>query len=117
MLLSLLALFLLVAAAGATLAVLELRGRSVPLTVGALHGAAAVAGIVLLLIHDFGSPGSRLVNSATVILILTATGGLMLFGFRLARQRLPLAVVLLHAAFALTAILLLTLGYARDGGA
>jgi hypothetical protein len=41
----------------------------------------------------------------------------LLFAFRAARQKLPFAVVLLHAAFAFTAILLLTLGYLRGGGA
>jgi len=117
MLALLLTFFLLVAAAGATLAVLEARGARIPLPVGALHGAAALAGIVVLVLHDLGEPGNRLVNAATVIFILTATGGLLLFAFRTAREKLPFAVVLLHAAFALTAILLLTLGYLRDGGA
>jgi hypothetical protein len=39
--------------------------------------------------------------------ILTATGGLLLFAFRASRQRLPLAVVGLHAAFALAGMTLL----------
>lgn len=117
MLAFLLPFFLLVAAAGALLAFLEARGARIPLVAGALHGAAALAAIVVLVVHDLGEPGNRLVNAATVIFILTATGGLLLFAFRLARQKLPLAVVLLHAAFALTAILLLTLGYLRDGSA
>ncbi|HSC48322.1 MAG TPA: hypothetical protein VLG68_09570 [Gammaproteobacteria bacterium] len=117
MLATLLSFFLLVAAAGAMLAVLEARGARIPLVVGALHGAAASVGIVLLVVHDIGSPGNRLVNAATVIFILTATGGLLLFGFRAVRQKLPFAVVLLHAAFALTAIFLLTAGYLGDGSA
>jgi len=47
---------------------------------------------------------------ATVLLMLTATGGLLLFGFRVARQSLPVLVVLLHAAFALAALGLMIAG-------
>ena len=45
--------------------------------------------------------------------MLAAAGGLLLFAFRASRQRLPLAVVLLHGAFALTALLLMTVGWIK----
>ena len=111
MLLTLLALFCLVAVGGITMALLEHRGRALPLPVSASHGAAGIVIIVLLVLHDLGMPGNRLVNSATVVFILAATGGLLLFSFRAANQKLPMLVVLLHGAFALAAVGLLLAGY------
>lgn len=113
MLLGLLILFLLVAAGGATLAYLERRGSPPPLPVSAVHGIAALVLIVLLVMQDMTHPDNHLVNSATVVFILAACGGFLLFTFRATRQRLPSAVVALHAAFALTAILLMTAGWLR----
>lgn len=111
MLLTLLILFALVAIGGVTLALLEHHGRALPLPVSASHGAAGIVLIVLLVMHDLGLPGNRMVNSATVVFILAATGGLLLFSFRAAKQKLPLLVVLLHGAFALAAVGLLLAGY------
>ena len=111
MLLTLLALFCLVAIGGITLALLEHRGRALPLPLSASHGATGIVIIVLLVVHDLSVPGNRLVNSATMVFILAATGGLLLFSFRAAKQKLPLLVVLLHGAFALTAVGLLLAGY------
>ena len=109
----LLLLFLLVAAGGLTLAFLEARGHAPPLPVGAVHGAAALAAIMLLVLQDLAHPDNHLVNAATVVFMLTATGGLLLFAFRATRQRLPLPVVALHAGFALTALVLMTVGWFR----
>jgi len=111
MLLGLLILFLLVATGGIILAVLEARGHAPPLPVSAVHGTAALTAIVLLVLHDVAHPGSHLVNSATLVFMLAACGGLLLFAFRASRQRLPLPMVLLHAAFAVVALLLLTGGW------
>jgi len=110
MLFALSVLFLLVAAGGAGLAVLERRGRALPLGVSSGHGIAAVVLIGLLVFHDLQGPGNKIVDAATVVFILAATGGLLLFGFRASRQRLPLLVVVLHAAFGLAAIGLLLVG-------
>ena len=114
MLFGLLILFLCVAAGGATLALLEARGRNLPLPVGAVHGSAALVAIVLLVMQDVTHPGNRLVNAATLVFMLTAAGGLLLFAFRATRQRLPAPVVLLHAGFALTALVLLGAGCLRS---
>jgi len=111
MLLALLIVFLLVAAGGVTLAVLEARGHAPSLPVGTVHGVAALTAIVLLVVQDVAHPDNRLVNGATLVFMLAAAGGLLLFAFRASRQKLPLAVVLLHAAFAVTALLLMTAGW------
>ena len=52
-------------------------------------------------------------GAVILVFILTALGGLMLFAFRASKQRLPLAVVLLHAAFALCGLTLLFVGWSR----
>src|SRR5579871_822820 len=107
MLTALLILFLLVAVGGVTLALLESRARAPVLPVSALHGVLGIAAIVLLVLQDIAHPDNRLVNSATLIFMLAAAGGLLLFAFRATRQKLPLAVVALHALFALTALVLM----------
>lgn len=111
MLLALLILVILVMFAGSTLAALELRRRWVPLRVSALHGIAGTLVIILLVIHDLHFPHNIPVNAATVLFILTAIGGLLLFGFRAGRQPLPGLVVGLHAGFAGAALVLMIFGY------
>lgn len=107
----LIAFFVVVAFGGALIAMREWHGRRLPLPVGALHGLAAIAAIVLLLIHDAHAPHNLLINSATVLFLLTATGGLLLFMFRAIRQPLPGFVLILHAGFAIASIVLLSIGY------
>ena len=113
MLTYLLGFFILVMAGGAALAVLEHRGRALPLKLSVWHGVLGVAAIVLLVMQAMAHPGNSPVNVAVVVSMLTALGGLLLFAFRASRQRLPLAVVLLHAGFAVTALILLGLGWTR----
>gem|GEM_PF-5282653 len=108
-----LVLFLFVAAGGVLFAVLESRGHRPPLKVSSLHGLAGVLAIVLLVVWDAGHPGHYYANVAAVLFILTALGGGLLFVFRSLRQRLPLGVVLLHAAFALVSIALLGIACSR----
>jgi hypothetical protein len=109
----LLAFFILVMIGGATLAVLEHRGRALPLPVSVWHGILGIAAIVLLVMQAVTHPGVRSVNLAILVFILTALGGLLLFAFRASRQRLPLAVVLLHGLFAVAGLALLLAGWSR----
>ena len=111
MLLVLLILVVGVMLAGATLAGLAMRGRAVPLPVSSLHGIAGIVVIVLLIIHDLHFPHNIPANAAAAVLILTATGGLLLFGFRAGHQRLPGLMVSLHAGFAVAALTLMIIGY------
>ncbi|MGA9852495.1 MAG: hypothetical protein WBR15_06130 [Gammaproteobacteria bacterium] len=113
MLLALLILVILVVLAGIVLATLELRGHRVPLQMSSLHGVAGIVVIVLLVIYDLHFPHNIPVNAATVLLILAATGGLLLFGFRVIRQPLSGLVVGLHGGLALAALVLLIVGFAH----
>lgn len=110
MLTLLLVFFLLIMAAGAALAWLESHGRVPPLRFSAAHGVLGIAAIVLLTMEAVDHPDNKLVNVSVVIFMLTALGGLLLFAFRASKQKLPLAVVLLHALFAVTALILLAAG-------
>lgn len=111
----LLGFFMLVMAGGAALAVLEHRGRALPLKLSAWHGLLGIAAIVLLVMQALAHPGNHPVNLAIIVFLLTALGGLLLFAFRASRERLPLAVVLLHAGFAVMALILLGVGWMRSG--
>jgi hypothetical protein len=113
MLTYLLGFFILVMAGGAALAVLEHRGRILPLKLSAWHGLLGIAAVVLLAMEAIAHPGNYPVNLAILVFMLTALGGLLLFAFRASKQRLPLAVVVLHAGFAVTALILLGLGWMR----
>lgn len=107
-------LVILVVLAGVTLATLGFRGRRVPVVISSLHGLGGIAAIVLLIVLDTHFPHNRALLSATVLLLLTATGGLLLFGFHAARQSLPGLVVVLHAVFALVALGLMIFGYLHN---
>lgn len=109
----LLGLFILVMAGGAAFAVLEHRGRALPLKLSVFHGLLGVAAIVWLVMQAVAHQGVRPVNLAILVFILTALGGLLLFAFRASRQRLPLAVVLLHGLFAVAGLALLFAGWSR----
>lgn len=115
MLTLLLFFFLVVMLAGAGLAVLERRGRMLPLKISGVHGVLGAAALVFLVMQAVDHPDNRLVNSAILVFVLAALGGLLLFAFRASRQRLPLGVVLLHGAFALTGFALLLGGWLRGG--
>lgn len=114
MLPGLIVFFLLIALGGLSVALNDWRGRRLPLPVGLLHGLAAITAIVLLVIYVLHAPHNLWVNSAAVLFVLTATGGLLLFTFRAMRQPLPGFVVSLHAGLALTAIVLLSVGYLKS---
>ena len=116
MLTVLLLLFLVVMLAGTGLAVLERRGRALPLKVSATHGVLGVLAIALLVTHAVEHPADHAVNLAAVVFMVTALGGLLLFAFRASKQALPLAVVLLHAFFAVAGLVLLIVGCLRVAG-
>ena len=115
MLTVLLILFLVVMLAGTGLAVVERRGRKLPLKVSATHGVLGLLAIVLLITQALAHPGNYPVNFSILVFMITALGGLLLFAFRASKQNLPLGVVLLHALFAVAGLLFLIVGCWRAG--
>lgn len=110
-----LVLVIVVVLAGLTLATLGFRRRHVPLAVSSLHGLAGVVAIVLLIVLDTQFPHDRALIYATVLFILTATGGLLLFGLRAAHQSLPGAIVVMHGGFAIVSLIVMLVGYTHAG--
>ena len=111
----LIALFMLVMAFGIGLAIRDRHEPRLPLKLSVWHGLVGVVAITLLVMQAVAHPGVRPVNLAILVFILTALGGLLLFAFRASRQRLPLAVVLLHGLFAVAGLTLLFAGWSRMG--
>ena len=109
----LIALFVVVMAFGVALAIRDRREPRLPLKLSVFHGLLGVTAIVWLVTQALTHPGVRPVNLSILVFILTALGGLLLFAFRASRQRLPLAVVMLHGLFAVAGLALLCAGWSR----
>ena len=92
---------------------LRLRGGNPPIGLAIVHGLAAAAGLVTLLIAVLdGARGSALL--ALVLFGVAALGGfVLLFGFHLRQRLLPVGLILLHGTIAVAgyvALLLAVLG-------
>lgn len=108
-------LFCLAALLGLWLVVLGVRYRRGSRTLAAAHAGVAVLGLVLLGRHIFSSPVQMLYNDAALLFVLALSGGLVLLALRIGnreqRSPPPMMGVSLHAALALSALLLLVWGY------
>ncbi|MES2406222.1 MAG: hypothetical protein V4528_02725 [Pseudomonadota bacterium] len=115
MVLAAIVLFCLAALLGLWLVVLGVRYRRGSRTLAAGHAGVALLGLILLGKHIFSSPIHVLYNDAALLFILALLGGLVLLALRMGNQEHrappPMIGVSLHAAMALTALLLLVLGY------
>ena len=115
MILIAIALFCLAALLGLWLVVLGVRYRRGSRALAAGHAGVAMLGLILLGKHIFSSPVHMLYNNAALLFILALSGGLVLLALRLGNHghRSPPSMigVGLHAAMAITALLLLVLGY------
>jgi hypothetical protein len=102
--------FAVAAAGGATLAYMRIVKKDVSMPLAIAHGTAAATGLVLLILGVMraGSTGSW---TSLVIFVIAALGGFTLFSFHLRSRPLPVPLVYIHGAIAVTAfvILLLTL--------
>ena len=108
-------LFCLAVVLGLWLVVLGVRYRRGSLALAAGHAGVALLGLVLLGRHIFSSPVHMLYNDAALLFVLALSGGLVLLALRLSnrehRSPPPMIGVSFHAAMALSALLLLVLGY------
>lgn len=115
MILAAIVLFGLAAGLGLWLVVLGVRYRRGSRALAAGHAGVALLGLILLGRHIFSSPVHMLYNNAALLFILTLSGGLVLLAVRIGnpepRTPPPMFGVSLHAAMALTALLLLVWGY------
>ena len=115
MILAAIVLFCLAVVLGLWLVVLGVRFRRGSLALAAGHAGVALLGLILLGRHIFGSPVHMLYNDAAMLFVLALSGGLVLLAIRISnrehRSPPPMIGVSLHAAMALSALLLLVLGY------
>jgi uncharacterized membrane protein len=115
MILAAIVLFGLAALLGLWLVVLGVRHRRGSRALAAVHAGLALLGLILLGGHIVGSPVHMLYNDAALLFVLTLFGGLVLLAVRMGnheqRSPPPMIGVSFHAAMAITALLLLGLGY------
>lgn len=115
MILGAIVLFCLAAMLGLWLVVLGVRYRRGSRALAAGHAGVALLGLIVLGRHIFSSPVHVLYNDAALLFILALLGGLVLLALRMGnhehRSPPPMIGVSLHAAMALSALLLLVLGY------
>jgi hypothetical protein len=115
MILAAIVLFCLAALLGLGLVVLGVRYRRGSPVLAAGHAGVALLGLILLGRHIFSSPVHMLYNDAALLFVLALFGGLVLLALRMGnrehRSPPPMIGVSLHAAMAITALLLLVLGY------
>jgi hypothetical protein len=118
MILAAMVLFCLAAVLGMWLVVLGVRYRRGSLALAAGHAGAALLGLGLLGWQIFGGPVHMLYNNAALLFVLTLFGGLVLLALRLSKREHrtppPMFVVSLHAVMAMTALLLLVVGYTHS---
>lgn len=118
MILTTIVLLSLAAALGLWLVVLGIRYRRGSRALAAGHAGVALLGLILLGKHIFSSPIHLLYNNAALLFVLALAGGLVLFAMRMGsreqRSPPPMIGVSLHAVMAITALLLLVLGYAKS---
>ncbi|HQU15820.1 MAG: hypothetical protein B7Z66_03375 [Chromatiales bacterium 21-64-14] len=104
-------LFVVAALLGGVLAGQALRDRLPSTGLALVHGAVAIAGLVLLGMVVSGAADTMLLNDVLLLFGLTAAGGLLLFSFHLRRRNLPGPFILLHGAVAVISIAVLAVGY------
>jgi hypothetical protein len=108
MLLASLVLFAVAAVGGATLAVMRLTNRPLPLALALGHGAIAAAGLVVLIVAVVGAAAvGTMLTAALVLFVIAAIGGFTLLSFHLRKKSLPIPLMLGHGGAAVVAFLVL----------
>lgn len=99
-------LFALAAVGGLTLAYTRIVKKDVNLPVAIAHGILAATGLVVLIIAVTKMGGTGLTASLVVFLI-AAVGGFTLLSYHLRMRPMPVPLVLVHGAVAVTAFVIL----------
>lgn len=110
-----LALFAIAAVGGAVLAYLRISNKPLPTPLALLHGALAATGLVVLALGVFGGSAPNRAGLALGLFVVAALGGFVLFSFHLRKVPLPVPVVVIHGAVAVTAFLILLVAVVGGG--
>lgn len=108
-------LFAIAALGGATLAVLRLMNKPLPISLAVIHGLFAAAGLILLIVAMiYLAVTNSLVTSALILFIIAAIGGAILFFFfHLRNKSLPIVLVLGHGLLAIIGFIVFLMYVAR----
>jgi len=110
-------LFAVAALGGAVLAGIRLSGRELPpMWLAVVHGLAAAAALVSLLVVVARGGVPTVVTGAAVGFVLAALGGFVLFAGHLRGKALPVPVVLVHGAVAVLSFVALLAGLYLERG-
>jgi len=103
-----LVLFALAAVGGLVMATQRFRGAERPaLGLALVHGAAAAAGLIALIVAVTGGSVPSLARTALIVFLVAALGGFFLFAQHLQKRALPIPVMVIHALVAVTGFVLL----------
>ena len=106
-----LVLFGVAAVGGLILATQRLKGAPQPsLPLALVHGGVAAAGLVALILVVVEAGAPSVAKTALVVFLIAALGGFYLIAQHLQSRPLPIPVMLVHAAVAVTAFLILLAG-------
>jgi hypothetical protein len=101
-----LVLFALAALGGIAMAAIRFRGKPYPpMVIALVHGAAAAAGLIALILATKTAP--PLAGTALIVFFVAAAGGFVLFFRHLRKLALPIWLVVVHALVAVVAFVLL----------
>ena len=100
-------LFAVAAVAGLVVAVMHVKGRTVPVPAALVHGLFAASGLVVLIVTLLGGDHPGVAIASLVLFVAAALGGFLLFGLHVTGKKLPLPLIAVHALAAVTAFVLL----------
>lgn len=104
-------LFAIAAVGGLVMAYIHFKkDTNPPGALAAIHGLAAAAALVLLLMAVINMNLSGLTVWALGLFVIAALGGFFLVSYHIRGQRLPSKVVVIHALVAVVAFVLLLIG-------
>lgn len=103
MLTIIIALFVVAAIIGLTLAIALFRKKETSKPVALTHGLFGAGGLIFLAVYTAQNP-DRLLWTAVALLAVAALGGLWLFSNDLRRKPGPHALIVIHALAALVAV-------------
>jgi len=105
--------FGLAAMGGATMLVLRLQQKALPMPLAVLHGLGAATGLVCLVVAVAGGSAPRLATYALIGFAGAALGGFYLFSIHLRGKSHPVALILGHGSVAVASFVLLLLAVVR----
>lgn len=107
-----LVVFAAAAVAGLTMAIGHFKGRTPSVGVAVIHGVFAATGLVLLLLAVFKEGAGNTARWALYLFLIAALGGFTLaLGYHARKRPLPTGLVAGHALLAVTAFLILLVGF------